>query len=154
MGLIARQIEAAGIPTLCMTSALSITRSVGSPRAAFLDYPLGHTTGKPHAPALQQRILRDALAGFHSIAEPGGVVMLDPEWADDDAWKDPIMRPRPSSDAPGPSAAASADDRTTRHATPQYQNERDRERAEHALAHGGCPTCVFLADGSRAPRGR
>ena len=44
-----------------MSSALDITQSVHPPRAVFLDYPLGHTTGKPHEPALQRDILLQAL---------------------------------------------------------------------------------------------
>ncbi len=75
-GLIARELEAAGIPTLCMTSALDNTRSVNPPRAAFLDYPLGHTTGKPNDADLQRRIMREALAGFESMTMPGSVKML------------------------------------------------------------------------------
>ena len=70
MGLIAREIEAAGIPTLSMTRALSITRSVNPPRAAYLDFPLGHTTGKPHDAEGQRRILRDALAIFQRLESP------------------------------------------------------------------------------------
>lgn len=142
MGLIARTIEAAGVPTLCMTSALSITRSVGVPRAAFLDFPLGHTTGKPHQRGLQLRILRDALAGFERLREPGGVLHLDYAWADDDVWKDAVMRPRATSGG----GRDYGDDRTPRLPTPQYQTERDRALAEEALASGGCPTCVFLED--------
>ena len=63
MGLIAREIEARGIPTLSMTSALSITKAANPPRAAYLDFPLGHTAGKPHQPLLNRAIVRDALAG-------------------------------------------------------------------------------------------
>jgi len=141
VGLIARSIEAAGIPTLCMTSALSITRSVAPPRAAFLDYPLGHTTGKPGDPALQRSILRDALSAFSRLDEPGDVLTLDYAWAEDDDWKDAVMRPRTTADR---DAAEVDDDRATRRDSPQYQCERDRELAERALAEGGCPTCVFL----------
>lgn len=140
MGLIARQVEAAGIPTLCMTSALSITRSVGPPRAAFLDFPLGHTTGKPHAPALQRAILIDALAAFGSLTEPGGVAMLDYDWAEDDAWKDDVMRVEPAAPDRG------GDERIPRSDTPQYQLEADRALAEAALARGGCEGCVWLEE--------
>jgi hypothetical protein len=139
VGLIARQIEAAGIPTLCMTSALSITRAVNPPRAAFVDFPLGHTTGKPHEPALQRAILRDALAGFESLQEPGSVLTLPYEWAEDDAWKDAVMRPDPSA-----AGDSHADDRKERSAEPQYQTERDRTLADAALAKGECESCVFL----------
>jgi hypothetical protein len=140
VGLIAREIEARGIPTLSMTSALSITRSVNPPRAAFVDYPLGYTTGKPHEPELQRSLLLDALQAFETLEEPGGVVTLPYAWADDDAWKERVMRPDPGDRGDEP-----VDERTGRRDTPQYQTERDREQAEAALAEGGCETCVFLA---------
>ena len=143
MGLIARQVEAAGIPTLCMTSALSITRAVNPPRAAFLDYPLGHTTGKRHEPELQRSILRDALAGFATLTEPGSVTTLEYTWAPDDAWKDGVTRSDPDATA---SRGETQDDRVGRRDLPQYQTERDRELAEAALASGGCATCVFLEE--------
>ena len=38
VGLIARNAEAAGIPTLSMGSALDIMQAVNPPRAAFLDF--------------------------------------------------------------------------------------------------------------------
>jgi D-proline reductase (dithiol) PrdB len=116
VGLIARQAEAAGISTLCMTSALDITQSVQPPRAAFLDYPLGHTTGKPHAPALQRDILMKALEGFKTLTVPGTVLRLPFQWSETDEWKETAQR--------GP------DDRLPRYDTPQYQNEADQRRAE------------------------
>jgi D-proline reductase (dithiol) PrdB len=138
VGLIARAIEAVGIPTLCMTSALSITRSVNPPRAAFLDFPLGHTTGKPHEPVLQREILLAALEGFESLREPGSVKTLPFQWADDDGWKEP--RTLPKTGAP---AERDRDDRSERSSEPQYQSARDRELAEAASARGDCETCVF-----------
>ena len=116
MGLIARHVEAAGIPTLCMTSALDITQAVNPPRAAFLDFPLGHTTGKPHQPELQRAILCDALDAFVSLTAPGTIKTLPFRWSADNAWKDTAQR--------GP------DDRRPRYDTPQYQNDEDRRRAE------------------------
>ena len=116
VGLIARHAEAAGISTLCMTSALDITQSVHPPRAAFLDYPLGHTTGKPHQPALQRDILLQALEAFTSLTMPGSVKKLPFRWSVDEAWKETAQQ--------GP------DDRQPRYDTPQYQSEEDRQRAE------------------------
>jgi hypothetical protein len=139
VGLIAREIEARGIPTLSLTSALSITRAVNPPRAAFVDYPLGHTAGKPHRPRLQRQLLLDALATFAALDAPGGVVTLPYEWDEDPSWKDRVMRPDP-----GAGDGGGADDRSARHDTPQYQMEEDQRRAEAALAAGGCETCVFL----------
>jgi len=138
VGLIAREIEARGIPTLSMTSALSITQAVNPPRAAFVDYPLGHTTGKPHAPDLQRSLVLDALQAFDTLDEPGGTVTLPYAWAEDDAWKDRVMRPDPAGHGSG-----AVDERTERSDTPQYQADRDRELAEAALAEGGCKGCVF-----------
>ena len=114
VGLLARHAEAAGISTLCMTSALDITQAVNPPRAAFLDYPLGHTTGKPHQPALQREILLAAFAGFNDLT-PGSVKTLPFTWSADSSWRDTAQR--------GP------DDRRPRYDTPQYQYEEDRERA-------------------------
>jgi hypothetical protein len=116
VGLIARHVEAAGIPTLCMTSALDITQAIKPPRAAFLDFPLGHTTGKPHQPELQRAILREALDAFVSLTMPGSIKTLPFRWSTDNAWKDTAQR--------GP------DDRRPRYDTPQYQNDEDRLRAE------------------------
>lgn len=136
MGLIAREIEAAGIPTLSMTSALSITRAVNPPRAVYLDFPLGHTTGKPHKPEEQRQILRDALRVFERFESPGKIETLRYTWAEDDAWKDRAMRPDPES-------GGSNDDRVERYDTPQYQCELDRQLA---AASKECPTCVFLEE--------
>ena len=120
-----------------MTSALSITRAVNPPRAAYLDFPLGHTSGKPHQDLLNRAILRDALAGFESTSQPGEVVMLAYEWDNNDVWKDAVMRP-------GTAASQHGDSRVERTAVPQYQTESDRGLAEQAIAGGGCATCIWL----------
>ena len=99
-----------------MTSALDITQAVNPPRAAFLDYPLGHTTGKPHQPALQREILVEALAGFSDLTAPGSVNMLPFKWSDNRSGQETAQR--------GP------DDRRPRYATPQYQYEEDRARVD------------------------
>lgn len=134
MGLIAREIERRGVPTLSMSSAYSITAAVKPPRAAFLDFPLGHTAGKPGDAAGNREILRAALGAFATLTQPAGIVRLPFEWCTDDAWKDGVMRPRAK-------GAGHADDRVLRHATPQYQCEADRLLAEAAPS---CETCVFL----------
>ena len=101
-----------------MSSALDITQAVHPPRTAFLDYPLGHTTGKPHEPALQREILMQALEAFTSLTEPGSVKMLPFRWSEDQVWQATAQR--------GP------DDRRPRYDTPQYQTAEDRRRAEAA----------------------
>lgn len=108
-------MEALGISTLCMSSALDITRAVNPPRAAFLDFPLGHTTGKPDEPDLQREILIQALEAFASLSTPGSVKILPFRWSVDEEWK---------------RAAYTRDERQPRHETPQYQNDEDRRRAD------------------------
>ena len=136
MGLIAREIEGRGIPTISMSSAYSITAAVNPPRAVYLDFPLGHTAGKPHDAGLQRRILRDTLDALVDIDAPGTIRWLPYRWAEDDGWKDLVMRPSPD--------GSSEDDRIKRHPDPQYQCEEDRIAAQAAFERDGCPTCVFL----------
>ena len=127
MGLIARRVEADGIPTTSLTSALSITRSVDPPRAVFLDYPLGHTAGKAKDPELQREIVAAALAAVDELDRPGAVKMLPYHWSRDDDWKRETM--------------LGGDTRSHRSSSPAYQCEADRALA---AAAGDCPTCVFL----------
>ena len=127
MGLIARRVEADGIPTTSLTSALSITRSVDPPRAVFLDYPLGHTAGKAKDPELQREIVAAALAAVDELERPGAVKMLPYHWSRDDDWKRETM--------------LGGDTRSHRSSSPAYQCEADRALA---AAAGDCPTCVFL----------
>ena len=126
MGLIARYAETQGMSTLCMSSALDITKAVNPPRAVFLDFPLGHTTGKPHDPDLQRAILVEALDAFTSLNKPGSVKILPFQWSQDSAWKEAAM-------------VGKEDDRMPRYDTPQYQCEEDRCRADES-AVDACTT--------------
>lgn len=143
MGLIARELESRGLPTVCLSSAYSITKSVNPPRAIYLDFPLGRTAGKPNDPALQRRIMIEALDAFATLRQPGEIITLTHRWSDDDGWKDHAMRPKPRSDG------RAGDDRVGRFDRPQYQSEADRAAAEANLAAGECPGCVFLREAER-----
>jgi hypothetical protein len=78
--LIARAIEEAGIPTVSMSSAFDITSLVKPPRTFFVNYPLGHTTGKPFDKQNQMEIIRTALGLAKDITEPGRIVGLSYQW--------------------------------------------------------------------------
>lgn len=139
MGLIARQLEAAGIPTVSLTSARDITAAANPPRAVFLDYPLGHTSGRVDAPELNRQIVAAALDALHAN-EPGVIVDLPHVWADTDDWKDGVMRVTTSSTG----EASTEDDRVARHDTPQYQSDADATAAE-ASHHGAeCLVCAGI----------
>lgn len=114
--LVARHLEANGIPTLCLGSAIDILEAGRPPRAAFVDYPLGHTSGKPFDAADQLSIVRAALAGFTRMTVPGEIQMLSNQWGDD-GWR---------------AEAASTqgqDTRQPRDDSPQFQLPADRDAA-------------------------
>ena len=86
MGLIARAIEEAGIPTTSLSSAYDLTALVKPPRSFFVNYPLGHTAGRPFDRENQTAILRNALGRAGEITEPGAIVELPLIW-DDPSWQ-------------------------------------------------------------------
>jgi D-proline reductase (dithiol) PrdB len=120
VSLIARHLEAIGIPTLCMGSALDIMEAGKAPRAVFTDYPLGHTTGMPGDPGDQYAVTRAGLEAFETIREPGTILKLDRAWTLDPDWKADTL-----DDSKG-------DQRSPRDETPRYQLEEDRIAAEGA----------------------
>ena len=72
-----------------MTSAMDITRAVNPPRAVFVNFPLGHQTGKPDQPGLQRQIVRDALKAFDTFDKPGTIVELPYVWDPNDRrWEE------------------------------------------------------------------
>ncbi len=88
MGLIARAVEEGGIPTICLSSARDITESVKPPRSVFVNFPLGHTSGKPFDRELQVKIIKDAFDALKSIKKPGTIIDLPYKWQDDDdSWE-------------------------------------------------------------------
>lgn len=94
MGLIARAIEEAGIPTLSMSSAWDITFAVKPPRAVFINFPLNHQTGKANDPVLQRRILLDAFKAFETLWAPGQILTLPYVWdPNDTSWEEKDFGP-------------------------------------------------------------
>jgi hypothetical protein len=121
VSLIARHLEAEGTPTVCLASARDIIAAGNPPRAAFVDYPLGHTTGRPFEPEEQTAIVRAGLEALEGIKEPGTILDLGYSWPDP-GWQ------RAEDDMD------SGDEREPRGDQPVYQFEEDRLAAEAALA--------------------
>ncbi|MBT6275052.1 MAG: hypothetical protein HOI95_13050 [Chromatiales bacterium] len=118
MSLIARHLESLGIPTLCLASALDIIEAGQPPRAVFVDYPLGHTAGKPFDSSDQLNVIRQALSAFETIDSPGALVTLSNQWSDDEKWREQA------------NTADGGDSRQPRDTRPVYQHEADRVLAE------------------------
>lgn len=76
MGLIARSIEAAGIPTVVISITRDLTEAVGAPRAVFVKWPLGHPLGEADNAAQQRTLIFEALRLLANATEPG--IIHDP----------------------------------------------------------------------------
>ena len=63
-----------------MSSAYDLTSLVKPPRTFFVNYPLGHTTGKPFDRQNQMEIIKAALSGAAGITVAGAIVELPYEW--------------------------------------------------------------------------
>jgi D-proline reductase (dithiol) PrdB len=80
--LTARAIEEAGIPTVTMSSAFDLSALVKPPRTFFVNYPLGHETGRPFDRENQLEIIRTALGTAKDLKEAGKIVELPYCWED------------------------------------------------------------------------
>jgi len=80
VGLIARAIEGAGIPTVSISITKDLTEAVGVPRALFVKWPLGHPLGEPHQPAQQRTLIFDALSLLKTAQEPGIIAEPGYRW--------------------------------------------------------------------------
>lgn len=100
-----------------MTSARDIIEAGRPPRAVFVNYPLGHTTGRSFDSANQLAILTDAIRAFESIDTPGQIIDLPYEWPEKN-WQASAMR------------ASDGDTRSERDESPQWQEDADRLLAQ------------------------
>ena len=80
MGLVQREIEAAGFSTISLSMMPDLTQSVGVPRIAAIEQPFGLTLGPPGDTERQLGVLRATLRALEEISQPGTVVHLPFEW--------------------------------------------------------------------------
>jgi hypothetical protein len=78
--VLARWIEAAGIPTVTVTMMPAVAEERLAPRIVGVEFPFGHTFGMPHDRAMQRRTLELALRVLAGAAAFGTRVDLDLEW--------------------------------------------------------------------------
>ena len=69
-------------------SARDVMEAVKAPRAVFVNFPLGHNTGKPFDRELQLNILNDAFEALKSIKQPGAIIDLPYQWSQDNSWEE------------------------------------------------------------------
>ena len=101
MSLVARYLEANGLPTVIIGSALDVVEHCGVPRFLFTDFPLGNPCGHPWDRAMQEKIVRQALDLLTTAAGPRTTARAPFAWkASDLGWRgrygrvDPAERER------------------------------------------------------------
>ena len=83
MGLVARVIEAHGIPTVLVSTGRDLTAQVLPPRAVFVNFPMGNPFGRPGEAAMQRTILVDALRLAETASHGGTLIDLPCQWGQD-----------------------------------------------------------------------
>ncbi len=83
MGLVARVIEAAGIPTVALNMIWVFQKAIGMPRVAAIEHPFGRPYGDVGDAETQREVMRAALQMFESVSEPGTVEHLPFVWHED-----------------------------------------------------------------------
>ena len=82
MGLAARVIEEAGIPTVVVSTGRDLSTQVKAPRTVFVNFPMGNPFGRPFDPKMQRTILLDALHALENVREAGAMIDLPHEWGE------------------------------------------------------------------------
>ena len=91
----ARALEAAGIATVVLGSAIDILQRAGTPRTVFNDLPLGNPVGKPFDKGMQTDSVDAALRLLYSAEAGGAVDVLPHQWSDRDDWRRNFLEVRP-----------------------------------------------------------
>ena len=87
MSLVARHLEADGLPTVIMGCAKDIVEHCGVPRFLFSDFPLGNSAGRPNDTDSQALTLELALRVLESAPAARTTVQSPLRWRDDASWK-------------------------------------------------------------------
>jgi len=80
VGLVARVIEAAGIPTVTLNMIWAYQTLVGMPRVAAIEHPFGRPYGDVGDVQRQREVVRAALGLFESAQAPGEIAHLPFRW--------------------------------------------------------------------------
>jgi hypothetical protein len=83
VGLVARVIEATGIPTVTLNMIWTLQNAVGMPRVAAIEHPFGRPFGDVDDAKTQAAVLRAALEVFGKAKARGHVEHLPFVWHED-----------------------------------------------------------------------
>lgn len=91
--MVARHLEANGIPTVVLGSAKDIVEYCRVPRFYFVDFPLGNPCGEPYNREQQREIVHQAL-GMLTVTQPAETIKAPFEWRTQ-TWRENYMQVRP-----------------------------------------------------------
>ena len=87
MSLVARHLEANGIPTVIIGAARDIVEHCGVARFLFVDFPLGNPCGEPDKVYMQRSIFAQALDLLESAKGPNTTIRAPYDWSGGQRWK-------------------------------------------------------------------
>ncbi len=87
MGLVARHLEANGIPTVILGSASDIIEHCGVPRFVFTNFPLGNPCGKPYDLQTQRAVVAAGIKLLEDARPPRATVTMPFLWSADDTCR-------------------------------------------------------------------
>lgn len=91
LSLVARELEAAGMPTVVMGAAKDIVEFCGVPRFLFSDVPLGSAAGLPFDEGSQDATLELALRLLECAPGPRTTVQSPLQWPGAADWRDSFL---------------------------------------------------------------
>ncbi|MBW6485125.1 MAG: hypothetical protein K0B01_03100 [Syntrophobacterales bacterium] len=91
MSLVARHLEANGLPTVVMGCARDVVEECGVARFMFTDFPLGNPCGKPWDKEMQRSIVGSALELLERAWMPRTTVQTPFHW-ENETWRAAFMR--------------------------------------------------------------
>ncbi len=91
MSLVARHLEANGIPTVTFGTAKDIVEHCGVSRFVFTDFPLGNACGRSFDSVQQHEVIELGLRLLETACAPRTTVQTPAVWSDDDSWKQLIF---------------------------------------------------------------
>lgn len=91
VSLVARHLEANGIPTVIIATARDIVERCGVPRLVFVDFPLGNPCGVPFDQQMQSEILELALGLLETAQAPRTTLVAPNRWPGGESWKETIF---------------------------------------------------------------
>ncbi len=95
VSLVARHLEANGLPTVMIGSARDVVEHCGVARFVFTDFPLGNPCGYPWRADMQREVVATALGLLETAPGPRTTLEAPFRWKEDPGWRERYGRVDP-----------------------------------------------------------